>query len=97
MGMSLETFLMLTPDQFMLAYEAFRERIRAEAEHSEQLAWNVARWQVWRAMCPPEGKKQLSVFDLLTLPGDETIKQEKAKKVTPSTEDRFRRLAEKWK
>jgi len=97
MGMSVESFLMLTPDQFADAYEVFRNRIKAEAEHSEQLAWNVARWQVWRTMCPPQGKKQLSVMDLLPLPGDEVIKQEKAKKIIPSTEDRFRKLAEKWK
>ena len=93
--MSVDSFLMLTPEQFAGSYSAFLERIKAEAEQREQLAWNIGRWQVWRTLCPPTGKS-LSVLDMIELPGDERIKMAKVEKIKPSTEDRFKSLAKKW-
>jgi len=98
MGMSLETYLGLTPSQFQRAYELYLEKIKSDREHSETVAWQVARWQVWRTLCPPK-KKKISVFDLIKLPGDEQFK--KAKKKTEGSpvkdEKRFAAIADKWK
>ncbi len=94
MGMSFESFMNLTPGQFQEAYNAFRIKVEAGREASELLSWQVARWQAWRTLCPPKGKS-LSVLDMIELPGDEKLK--KAKKAKPSTEQRFKQLAAKWR
>lgn len=91
MGMSYESYLSLTPYQFRLAYEKFIDKVNKEREQQELNAWQVARWQVWRTLCPPEGK-QLSVMDLIDLPGDKRDKKE----IKPDPE-RAKRVAEKWK
>jgi len=90
MGMSYESYLSLTPYQFRKAYELFLDKISKEREQSELTAWQVARWQVWRTLCPPEGK-QISVLDLIELPGD---KRKEEPKPDP---ERAKRIAEKWK
>ena len=92
--MSYETFMQLSPEQFNEAYEAWRILVNAEREHRELTAYRVARWQVWRTLAPPD-KKEISVLDLIELPGDEAGKQEQKK--TESTRQRFDELAEKWK
>ena len=91
MGMSYETFLALTPYQFRRAYELFIEKTYKDRDQAELNAWQVARWQVWRTLCPPEGK-QISVMDLIELPGDNRMKKD----IKPDPE-RAKRLAEKWK
>ena len=73
MGLGLDDFLNLTPFEFEAIQSAYFEKIVADREWEENLQWQVARWQVWRNMCPPD-KKQLSVIDLIELPGDEEIK-----------------------
>jgi len=93
MGMSLATWLDLTPGQFLKALEAFREMEARKAERNENHAWQVARWQVWRTLAPPN-QKQISVFDLLELPGDAAIKQTKTAR--PSSKERFEELKQKW-
>lgn len=89
--MSLETFLELTPAQFSTAYAEFLNKIEADRRHSELTRWQVARWQVWRTLAPPQ-KKQISVRDLIELPGDEAVKKE----ATQSTPERFEELKKKW-
>jgi hypothetical protein len=98
MGMSMETYLQLTPYQFQKAYEYFLEKTRLDREHAENVAWQVGRWQVFRTLCPPN-KKKISVFDLIELPGDQALKKSKAKRkgIPEKDENRFRKLAEKWK
>ena len=91
MGMSYESYLSLTPYQFRKAHEAFIDKINKERDQAELTAWQVARWQVWRTLCPPEGK-EISVLDLLELPGDKRYKKE----LKPDPE-RAKRIAEKWK
>ena len=96
MGMSLETYLGLTPSQFQRAYTLYLEKVKSDREHAENVAWQVGRWQVFRTLCPPQ-KKRISVFDLIELPGDEAYKKAKAKgKAKEKDEKRFRALAEKW-
>lgn len=100
MGMGLETFLSLTPDQFRDCYMQFLEAEKEKREADELARWQVARWQVWRSLCPPQGKK-LSQFDMITLPGDDRIKQQikdkKAKSKRPERDPvRFEYLAKKW-
>jgi hypothetical protein len=95
MGMSLDSFLMLTPDQFEIAYNNWLELKVSERKASDLQAWQIARWQVWRTLCPPE-KKEISPLDLIMLPGDETVIKEQNKK-TQSTRERFEELGEKWK
>jgi len=52
--------------------------------------WEVARWQVFRAMCPPE-KKEIRITDLIEFPWEqEELKKQK------STEERFRKVVEKF-
>ena len=91
MGMSMETFLMLTPGQFHSAYNEFLNAVESDRRHRELVSWQVARWQVWRTLAPPD-KKQISVRDLIELPGDE-IEQ---KEVKQSTRERFEELKKKW-
>jgi hypothetical protein len=96
MGMSLDTYLGLTPSQFQRAYELYLEKIKSDREHAENVAWQVARWQVFRTLCPPD-KKKISVFDLIELPGDKELRKPKTGKGKPvKDEARFRALAEKW-
>lgn len=98
MRMPLQDFLELTPGQFSEAYHAFRELREAERWQSELQAWQVARWQVWRTLAPPD-KKEISVMDLIELPGDEQIKaasQERKSVAGPSSRERFEQLAKKW-
>lgn len=93
MGMQLETLLQLTPYQFSAAYEKFIEQRHTDRESAETTQWRIARWQVWRQLCPPN-KKTLSQTDLLELPGD---KVEKTDTKPKKDENRFRKLAKKWR
>ncbi len=99
MGMGMETFLSLTPGQFADSYNEFREAEKERREADSLVQWQTARWQVWRTLCPPQGKK-LSQFDLLDLPGDNEIKEaakKKRKRNRPERDpERFRALKNKW-
>ncbi len=92
MGLGLETFLDLTPQQFLNAYNAFLDKIEADDLQAERRA----RMQVFKMLCPPGGKR-ISVFDLWYIKGDEKFKQQIRKKQKPSTRQRFNELIEKWK
>lgn len=97
MGMSYESYLSLTPSQFQGAYNRFLKKTTSDREHAENVAWQVARWQVWRTLCPPEQKK-ISVFDLIELSGDaQLIAKQKNQEIQEKDEKRFKALAEKWK
>ena len=105
MGMGLETFLQLTPHQFAQSYKKHLEAKREEIEAIELINWQVARWQVWRTLYPPD-KKTANQFDILELPGDKELRErlkqndlEARKKKQPVQRDerRFRALAEKWR
>jgi hypothetical protein len=89
--MSYETFLDLTPEQFTKAYELFIAKTNKDREAAERTAWEVARWQVWRTLCPPKGDR-LSLLDLLTLTGE----KKEVKTIKPDRE-RAQKLAERWK
>jgi hypothetical protein len=91
-GLSLGDYLDMTPAQFAKAYEKFIEKTQKDREFTELVNWQVARWQVWRTLCPPPGE-ELSVVDLLELPGD----RPEAKAGNKSTKKRFEELAKKWK
>ena len=94
--MSYETYLELTPGQFRGAYKAFIDKVNSDRQHAENTSWQVARWQVWRTMCPPQ-QKQISVFDLIKLPGDEQFKTKKPDVNTEKDNKRFSALTDKWK
>lgn len=89
--MSYNSFCSLTPYQFQRAYELFIDKVHKDRAQTELNAWQIARWQVWRTLCPPEGKT-LSLIDLIELPGDKKLKKE----VKPDPE-RAKRIAERWK
>jgi len=95
MGISYETFLRLTPQQFQIAYDDFRLKVESDREANELLAYSVARWAAWRQMCPP-AKKNISVMDLITLPGDEEYKKQTRKKIKPGNRARFEYLKKRW-
>lgn len=94
MGMSYETFMSLTHNQFIEAHDAWLIKVKADREHHELTAYRVARWHLWRTLCPPDQDK-ISEYDLLLLPGEEKPKEET--KEVKSTRERFETLAEKWK
>jgi len=93
--MSYETFLSLTPYQFQKAYSNFIDKTNKDREQEELTAWQVARWQVWRTLCPPDLKK-ISVMDLIELPGDKKYKASTGQD-NKRDEKRFEDLAKLWK
>lgn len=100
--MSLETYLGLTPDQTMSAWELWRKQKQEDSKHSALEQWRIARWQTWMSLYPPE-KKSANQFDILQLDGDNELKdylkkkkQEGAKK-PQRNETRFRAIIDKWK
>jgi hypothetical protein len=97
MGLSYEDYLSLTPYQFAEAYRRFIEKTNKDREQAELTAWQVARWQVWRTLCPPETKGPISVVDLLELTGDKPQKPKQKELTKEEQEERARKLAEKWK
>lgn len=96
MGLSLESFLGLTLQQFNNAYERFMERIEADDIQAERNARLIA----FRVVCPPEGKT-LSLYDFWPIKGDEELKRlaavNQTKKQKPSTQDRYEALKNKWR
>ena len=100
MGLDLETYLSLTPFEFQEVYKAFVEKASLDREWQELKDMRVARWQVFRTLCPPQ-QKTISVYDLIELPGDKEQKERieaisKAKEQR-STQERFEELKNKWK
>ena len=95
MGLSMETFLSLTPFEFQEVYGAFLTKQNTDREHEYLRAMRVARWQVFRTMCPPKGK-QVSVMDLIELPGDKELSEMQNSPAKESTKERFNKLKEKW-
>ncbi|PKQ69398.1 hypothetical protein BZG01_00220 [Labilibaculum manganireducens] len=95
MGLSLESFLSLTPFEFQEAYMCFLKRQINDREWEYLKSMRVARWQIWRTLCPPKSK-QISLMDLVELPGDkEALEQLKDTKEV-STQERFEELNKKW-
>jgi len=92
MGLSLETFLSLTPFEFQEAYSAFLKKMNSDREWEYLKSLRVARKQVFRMLCPPQNK-QISESDLWELPGDEKAE----KKTEGSTKAKFEDLKERWK
>jgi len=94
-GLSLDTFLGLTLQQFDNAYERYMDRIEADDIQAER----NARLTAFRIVCPPEGKT-LSLYDFWPIKGDEELKRlakaAKKKKQKPSTAARYEQLKNKW-
>ena len=89
MGLSRPDWLALTPKQ----YTIFRDAWYRKSSAREHETWEVARWQVFRTLCPP-AKKQISITDLIEFPWE---KQEAAKPTKESSTERFDNLKERWK
>ena len=90
MGLSLETFLDLTPFEFNEAHRLFIEKIEKDREAQFYMQMYTARLQLFRQLCPPKGKT-LRITDLWELPGEATqLKKEREKK--KSTKERFEKL-----
>lgn len=100
MGLDLETYLSLTPFEFQEVHKAFIEKTTSNRDWEEIKDMRVARWQVFRTLCPPK-KKEISIFDLIELPGDkeqkERIEAVKLEQNKRSTAERFEQLKELWK
>lgn len=105
MGMGLETYLQLTPEETLDAYNAWMKQKNDEFSEKSLLQWRIARWQSWVALYPPK-LKRASEFDILELRGDDELKEaikkrkeeEKAKKKKAPMRDarRFRAITQKW-
>lgn len=91
MGLGMETFLSLTPQQFTEAYTRFMEKVEADDIQADRRARLIA----FRTICPPAGKK-LSIYDFWYIKGDEKIKQQQKKEQKPSTRGRFEDLKKRW-
>ncbi len=90
MAMRLDDFLDLTPGEFQDAYTSF-----LEAEQSKfRTNWEIARWQVFQTLCPPN-KKQIAITDLAKFPWEKENKN--TTKIKPSTPERFNKLKEKFR
>jgi len=93
MGLSRPDWLALTPKQ----YTIFREAWYRKSSAREHETWEVARWQVFRTLCPPT-KKQISITDLIEFPWEtEGEKGKKGEAVKESSKERFENLKERWK
>lgn len=96
MGLGLEDFLNLTPFEFNEAHKAFIEKLNADREWQYNAMMQVARWQVFKTLCPPQ-QKQISILDLIELPGDEVYKKAAEEKQT--NREKFEKAKErmgKW-
>lgn len=100
MGLDLESFLSLTPYEFQAVHTAFIKKTQSDRDWEEIKDLRVARWQVLKMLCRPQ-KKEISVYDLIELPGDKEQKErmkaadrEQRKKSTP---ERFAELKNKWR
>ncbi|PTN08039.1 hypothetical protein C8N47_11179 [Mangrovibacterium marinum] len=99
--MSLETFLGLTPDQTISAWHLWKKQKEEDSKRTDLTAWQIARWQSWVNLYPPE-MKEASQFDILKLEGDDELKEYLKKKKEQvgnkpeRDERRFRALAKKW-
>lgn len=90
MGLSRPDWLALTPKQYSL----FRESWHKRGAERERETWEVARWQVFRTLCPP-AKKEVSIKDIITFPWE---KVSGAKTIAPPTnKERFETLKDRWK
>lgn len=103
MGMSLDTYLQLTPGQTVEAYLQWKQEKQEDFERDDLSRWRIARWQTWTQLYPPD-KKTASQFDILDLPGDDKIKEylkkkrEAKKRKQPARDERrFRAIVERWK
>ncbi len=91
MGLSRPDWLALTPKQYTIFRDAWYRRSSAK----ERELWEVARWQVFRTLCPP-AKKQISIKDLIEFPWETEGKKSKKGKEEKDPE-RFKELTERWK
>ena len=88
LGLSRADFMALTPQQYGL----FRESHYKRGEREERDRWELARWSVFRQLCPPKGKT-VSLKDIITFPWEEAASRAKARE---KDEDRFNRLVNRW-
>lgn len=97
MGLSLETYLALTPFEFAAAYQRFIERVEKDRESRELGEWRRTRWLAWSTGNYDRNKVQ-SELDILELPHDaELIAAREAKeKAEASNEPRYEALKNKW-
>jgi len=95
MGLSRPDWLALTPKQ----YTIFRDAWYRKSSVKEHETWEVARWQVFRTLCPPK-KQQISIMDLIEFPWEKEEKKEQErerKKGRANSKERFDNLKERWK
>ncbi len=100
MGLSLETYLDLTPFEFREAHRRFIERIEKDREASELNEWRRTRWLAWVTGNFDRNKAQ-SEFDILELPHDNELRAALEKKKhgesEASSRERFEALKNKWR
>ncbi|WP_346856584.1 hypothetical protein [uncultured Draconibacterium sp.] len=97
MGLSLDTYLSLTPFEFYEAYRKFIEKLEKDREWKELHDWRVARWT---AYCTGnfDRTEVNSEFDILELPHDDDLLAalETRKKEAESSPERFKLLRQKF-
>jgi hypothetical protein len=98
MGMSIGTFLELTPSQWQAAYDAWLEMRTADAKNDMLRRMHAARWMVSKMLAPPfKPGESFTIFDLIELDGDKEMLEEIRKKTPQSTKERFEELKERWR
>lgn len=85
MHLSLNDFLELLPVEYL---DAKIEFIKAENEKYQD-GWERARWQVFRSICPPTGKK-LRITDFIQFAWEQVKQKAKA------NPQRAKAVIEKW-
>jgi len=93
MGLGLDCFLDLTPFEFITIKGKYLE----QQHELQKERWEIARWQVFRTVCPPQSKSKrglLGVKDFILFPWE---KKEPDKKLQKADPEHVKRLIEKWK
>lgn len=89
LGLSRADWIALTPQQYSL----FRESHYRRQQRDERERWELARWQVFRTLCPPSGKR-ISLKDIITFPWEAAPSG--SHKGGEKNKDRFDKLVKRW-
>lgn len=89
MGMSIQDFCSMTPDEFRAAHRAWTEH---EESHMRN-GWEMAR-TLSTFFLQPYSKKRLTSGDVMKFPWDRTMEEKRKSPPARSTEGRFLKMKE---
>lgn len=90
MGLGLDSFLDLTPFEWM----GIKCKYLEQKDKDRQMDWEIARWTVFKIACPPQPKTKgqlFSVKDFIVFPWEED-----EKKAEITNEEKFRAAVKRY-